>query len=714
MYTFDKPVKLLCSLMLIGIFGSCGGVSLGESSTYNITVDNNPASEKGGKFLYDLMASHTEADGALLWKSEDAEVTDKSINIHVSVDPELPSDYYIENRGRQTTLAAKTEATMEWMAYQILAQLAEHTTQFDVADLPPATMPHVHNSKYIGEFSFSYRDPHFGPNLDKEKSTMLGTNSVESSWGIWGHNLAKVLGNQRADVFAKVDNSVNRTQICFANNETYKLIESYITTNYGDGSNGIQYFMIMPNDNKIVCTCPQCTSLGNTADNATPAVSALVKRLALRFPQHIFFTSAYLSTQQAPKDKWPKNTGVLMSTIDIPKGVALSRNTQSMEKFLLTLDDWKKCTPNIYIWDYAANFDDYLTPLPVLYGLKKQLEFYKSWGVRGVFLNASGYDYSTFDDMKTYAASALMINTDLEVDSLCRRFFVKFYPVAGVAMSNYYLGLEKKMEKNKSPYNMYGSFKESLSYLDKNEFVEFYNAIDSLRRAAQEPEKTRLNKLYTALSYTRMQVAYLQRNGQYGYATSRGKTVAINPEIKYIYKQLAEYKQYKDLQNYKEDMGSIQVYLNSWTKLFDEAPFENLLMHEPISILSKSDENYRDARILNDGVLGFEGSYHQGWIISSSPDLRVQFKASSVASAKRMTLRFLLSSRHHIYLPEKIEVYKDGRLYSSVTPHNMNSNTIHTETLNVDLTGAELITIRMYKNKRYDRSSLACDEIQLN
>ena len=45
----------------------------------------------------------------------------------------------------------------------------------------------------------------------------------------------------------------------------------------------------------------------------------------------------------------------------------------------------ENATNKLYVWDYMCNFDDYLTPFPVLYLLKERLVFFHDLKINGVF-----------------------------------------------------------------------------------------------------------------------------------------------------------------------------------------------------------------------------------------------------------------------------------------------------------------------------------------
>lgn len=708
MLVFRQYLKII--LLFLFFPFSCGeragsSPSL-NSNAYNIIFEDDPVSKKWGDYLYRHLSNRSEGKGIINLKNKRENLK----TIRLKVDETLNHDYCIEHLDKELQLTAKNEQTTIWLIYQLIKQLSKCDSRFIANDLPPAIL-NCHS--HYENFDFSYREPHFSPNLEDDYPLIIGTNSVETDWGIWGHNLNKILhGNANDSIYAKGSFFSDSEQFCFSSDKTFRLIEKYISDNFGDKKEYTQRFMIMPNDNNIVCECSLCKANGNNTNNATPALSKLIIRLAHRFPYHSFFTSAYLTIEQSPKDQWPNNTGVLISTIDLPKGISLNEQ-KSVLNFLKKVNQWKNCTSNIYIWDYASNFDDYLTPLPIAYGMKKQFQFFKTNGIKGIFLNASGYDYSSFDDMKTFVAASLMMDTDLSVDSLCVQYFDQFYPKTGKLLSKYYLSLEKRIEEKNKAYNVYGGFKEALnSYLDIPEFIAFYNELPQFISIAEDEEKTKLEKLFVALSFTRLQIAYSLGANQYGFATINSKSLHVKPEIKEIYNRLSQYTKYKNLSNYKEANGNLGLYLKNWNKIFQNNPFKNLLLNEPITALSKLDEDYQEIQELNDGKLGFIGDYHQGWFINGADSLHVQFDASAIKNAKRISIRFLIDERHHISPPQKVEIYRDEVLYKEIIPVKENGNQTAIIKGDVNFVNSKFVTIKMYRNNY--KSTIACDEIVLN
>ena len=65
-----------------------------------------------------------------------------------------------------------------------------------------------------------------------------------------------------------------------------------------------------------------------------------------------------------PVDTMPANVGVMVSAIRWP----LSSLTGGKRRtdFDALVREWKEKCHIIYVWDYINNFDDYLTPFPIL------------------------------------------------------------------------------------------------------------------------------------------------------------------------------------------------------------------------------------------------------------------------------------------------------------------------------------------------------------
>lgn len=394
----------------------------------------------------------------------------------------------------------------------------------------------------------------YTPSNTKDVQQTMHTNHPDYDWGLWGHNLVKVIHDQLTDdMYATVDGHRTHDQLCFSSAALYKVVREYIIDQYGYGTdNYSERISIMPMDNKLACTCPRCRALGNTPGNATPAVTRFITRLAKEFPRHQFFTSAYHSTKQAPATALPANVGVFISSFPLPVQVDFT-HSKGYTEFLAMVKAWKQRCSRIYVWDYERNFDDYLSPFPCLLAMQSRLKLYAKLGVLGVFFNGSGDDYSAFDDMQTNVLAQLMDNPDLDVHDAVADYFQQYYPITADILTDYYWSLEQRARKSNCVLPLYGSMKEMCAaYLDADAFAKFRKQLDAASKQTMGDERHRLNALLTALAYTQLELC---RCGLLP------KDADMATEMRIVLKGHSEIK---GMVNRDESGHSIDNYLKQW------------------------------------------------------------------------------------------------------------------------------------------------------
>lgn len=168
-------------------------------------------------------------------------------------------------------------------AIPIDKKISKEDPRINGSDLPPAI---INLTDTCGTFAFDYQSIYSPSGLNPDYTGVMGLNNFDDSWGIWGHNLRKVLGDNVDKVYATIHGKTDDSQLCFSSEEMYRQIESYIVDNIGE--KGSSRFVIAPDDTPYACTCASCTAMGNTEKNATPAVTELLLRLSQRFPKHSF------------------------------------------------------------------------------------------------------------------------------------------------------------------------------------------------------------------------------------------------------------------------------------------------------------------------------------------------------------------------------------------------------------------------------------------
>lgn len=402
------------------------------------------------------------------------------------------------------------------------------------------------------EPAFQLRSIYSPTNALEEIRGQYATQHVDYDWDLWGHNLRKIVGRDAPrSVYATVADTLCRAQFCFSSEKLYSMVEAYILDQYGEGT--AEYsarICIMPQDNRLACTCRRCVMAGNGVGNATPAVTRMLSRLARRFPRHQFFTSSYHSTRAVPQQPLPENVGVFVSAIDLQLRYDFSR-AKGYDTFVNTVKQWRGKTRTLYVWDYERNYEDYLSPFPCLYAMQARLKLYRELGVDGVFVNGSGDEYSSFDDMQTVVLAQLLQNPDLDIDAAVSDFYDRNYPETAALISDYYLGLEHRTLQTNHLLPLYGSMEEMCeSYLDAEEFTQWRKALDRASKDCRGEERSRLNYLLTALSFTQLQLL---------------KTHAIPHDAQLeedMREVLSGHRELKGMEYYSETYLKIDDYLN--------------------------------------------------------------------------------------------------------------------------------------------------------
>lgn len=515
-------------------------VSLGYFDNYLIVGnDENKTDEKWADYLYNHLCNHTPVN-KFIYRS--FAIKDKCITISVHVDSSLDCDYKIERERESIRLSANNEDNMLWLIYQFIAAAAEEDERFVNNDIPPAIIK-LDNCQ--GTMAFEYRAIYSPTNSNEEMLPIRATHHIDYNWGIWGHNIKKIVADyDKDDIYAVQNGKMTKEQYCFSSPSLYNILDNYINDQFGKSGERIT---IMPNDNMIACTCSRCKAMGNTDKNATPAVAALLARLARKYPKHQFFMTAYNTNLEPPAKALPDNVGVMLSTFDIPMQCNF-RNSKGLHTFQKRLDAWKSVAKLMYVWEYSQNFDDYLTPYPCLYILQERFRYYKEQGIKGISINGSGDDFSTFDELHTYILSALLIDPDISVEDLTNKFCKQHYPLCYNMIAEYCLSLENKVKNENRELPYYGTMQDNIdSYLNAEEFETFWTTLDKESKKADTDERKQLSYMLTAMCYSRLELL---------------KHKKIEAEKKAdIIDILKNYKSVPHLLNYKETNGSLEEYL---------------------------------------------------------------------------------------------------------------------------------------------------------
>lgn len=696
MHTLFSVSKYITITIILSVFTCSTAVSRNQFSntTVYIILPQDKNSLKDNKWTeYLTTQSQNRSKDIIITNNLTVNHKD-SKTIYVHVDNTATNDYSISINDNKVRLTASSDKNMLWLIYQWIATISENDNRWNVQDLDPAIIDLKDSQQ---NFDFRYRSIYSSAMNAPDKIAISGDQHVDYDWGIWGHNLKKVFKNKEIplDAMATINGKKTNEQFCFSSEILKKSISEYISDSYGNGEDGnTGWFSIIPNDNMKVCTCDKCKKVGNTDKSATPAVTSLIIKLAKEFPFHNFYTSAYNSTTDIPKNKLPENIGVIISAMDLPLNT-LNTNSSQYTKWKEKVHQWQLVTNNIIIWDYMRNFDDYFTPYPCLLSIQNRLKWFKSLGIYGVFYNGSGDDYSTFDDLQTFIVSTLLKKTDIDVRDLTMKFLKNHYPQSYQILFDYYSKLEEQIKQNNITLEWYTGIDYALkTYLNPNDFKYFYQELDKVSKRSEDEKRKKLNMILTALNFTQLEII---RSGYMNNPTSKNDAS--------IFLELLEgYSNFKNMNKYKEANGSICEYINAWNKNIFFKLKENL------GVIIK--DEYSNGK-LTDGYYGFSNDYHLHWIFFNNKINELNIHTGNLNNKLELEFSFLYATKWKIGLPSKIEVYQDQILKKTWIPSNKAVDDFSVIKAHMDIItnkGNKNLKIIIYKG---ELDQIACDEIEI-
>lgn len=584
--------------------------------------------------------------------------------------------------------------------------------------------------RYAEKPAFVYREAYFRQAADYDYCLWNRTHKLEEFWGSWGHNLHRLIKEASgsptgpSSCYALHNGQRNPDQYCFTSADLYQLLVKGIQRKLIQVPDA-RYFAILPNDNLVVCSCDACRAAGNTAKDAAPALATLITKLASRFPELVFMMSSYGCTRSAPKQKMPLNSGVIISTIDYPKGIPIQKSAMAAQ-FQNLISDWKRKTNHVFIWDYVVQYSNYFDLFPVMKSFQDNLKWYQTLGVTGIFAHGSEEHYSIFDEVKSFVISSLLWNPNQNLDSLRYAVIENTYPENFESVNEYYDLAERAAYQAGKSLDIYGNISLAASiYMNPEKLDIFLYDIAEQLKVVKGNLKTRLARLQTALYFDKLENMRLSGVSEQGYAAiQKNGTWMIHPSVQPILDEFAAMMQASALTVFQERGMDLANYLRNWKEYIVNYSYNNLWFSKPVKIISASDEDFvkRAPKMLTDGAMGFE-EYTMHWLLQSTEDLVLEMNIPDGLSKPNLQVSLLNDPRHGILFPESIQVGVIGQTEGvqlpipgiwddAVTKHDF---VLH---LPAQLKGnIQIRLVRRRQNADGDllvKSSIACDEICLN
>lgn len=236
-------------------------------------------------------------------------------------------------------------------------------------------------------------------------------------------------------------------------------------------SSSARLFSFSQNDWGGACDCDSCRALASrTGGQSGPVVefvNALAEAIEEVHPEVMLDTLAYDHTMVPPRGlKLRHNVVVRFSGFharDRSKPVTDRANRAVRQ----ALEGWKEVAAHLRVWEYAVSYGpDGDLPLANLAVLARDLRFYHSAGVEGIFLQHDFPVSADMRDLKLWVLSKLMEEPGRDLEQLVEDFTDGFYGPAGRYVRRY-RGLLRRRAEGRAGFIGYHARAADYVHLDR-------------------------------------------------------------------------------------------------------------------------------------------------------------------------------------------------------------------------------------------------------
>ena len=583
---------------------------------------------------------------------------------------------------------------------------------------------------------FIYREVYYPDAHDAEFLEWNQLQQFEDLWGLWGHSYnklvpAKTYFQTHPEYYALVKGKRQPSQLCLSNEDVFRIVVGGLKKRMADNPDAL-YWSVSPNDDIGYCECDLCSATDKAQGSPSGSLIKFVNRVAAEFPDKKITTLAYGYTHRAPQSLKPAdNVFIFLSDIDAYRDKSLSQEA-SAGSFRNDLKVWGKLTPNIFIWDYITQFTNYLAPFPNFQTLGANIQYFKEYGVKGIFAQGSGDTYSEWAELRGYVIAKLLENDKADVKQLITLFLSNYYGNAAPYLEQYINLEQEQMVASKRKLDIYGNpINEWNTWLSPT-LLDQYSALFDKAEAAAEG-----NTLLTErVMRSRLPIEYtvLQQNRFYGiekfgvFIQENSGKWSVKPKLpEKVARFVAECKK-AGVTELSEGGLNPDQYQAEWNNIFKAGVTPSKSVGASVTLQYPFAEDYpaKGSRTIVDGNPGYN-DFSYNWLCFYGVPMVATIDLGKSQTVSQIKMHFLDDPRHWIFLPEnvQVDVSTDGAVYHSFAYLKSPANEEHyevtikdydargkTETIRyIKVTASNLSALPTWRYKDNKKPTIACDEV---
>ena len=525
-----------------------------------------PDADSMGKAFAAVLEKMTGQAPEVTGIAADAAPPESSLVLRIVDDPKATEDaFHIRTEGGRVVITARAPMGLRFGFYQLMERLGCRFWAWDDETIPALPSVRVDPLDISWVPPFLMHDLMNREAMTKQNDFVSKIRSVSPVQFTGNHNIQSMLkafaeaNPKEVYPLVKVKDKVTKEvtkEVREFNNLHYCYtapgiaealaaeLEKEVVKRKGDVKHFI-YFAGMGDWYGGVCECERCQKIydeetwtnpdGEKRLGVTATLLRMVNKAAeildAKYPGIQVGTFAYMSLEAPPAKTVPREN----VSIYVPRlrhSASSPANAGGNRSFWLNLERWCQIAKGrVDVWEYGANYVNFIYPYPVLSTMAESIKAYHGIGLRGLMIQGN---YASMGGdaivMNNWVWSRLMSDPSLDTDKLVQEFTEGYYGPAAPAVRDYLKILESTI---KSPdAKPISEFSDALkSYLTPKVLEALTAKIAEARKLVSAPEHAqylpRVNDLAMGVDAARLwkEGPMKERDGRYiradfGYDTS--------------------------------------------------------------------------------------------------------------------------------------------------------------------------------------------------
>lgn len=543
-----------------------------------------------------------------------------------------------------------------------------------------AECPKIRNIEVPAELAitekspFEYREVYSTAILDDEYLDWYKLHNLDELWGLWGHSYFKLISPQlfksNPELFSYFRGKRRPLQLCLSNEEVFQRSVEKLDELFPNDPEK-KYWSISANDGVGHCECDECNLVNQDEGGPQGSLIRFVNKIAEKYPDKTFTTLAYGATATPTLKIVPReNVIIFLSNIDIYRNKPV-KSEESAKFFRSNLDGWLRLTPNVFVWDYATQFTNYLAPFPDVFNLEENIDYYRKKGVKGLFVQMGGEDHVDNNALKTYLLSKHLWSDKSADEDKIEKFLNGYYGKSTPFVRKYLSLLSETLDKSNSKLDIYGNpINEFDSYLSPSHILIYNSILDEAESLAENKKiLNRIRRLRLGPDFTALQQAKFFGRENHGiFEQNKSGKWIVKKEIKKKVRSFIYHANKNKITQLSEGGQSLAEYEAEWQTIFKKGAPENLAIGAEIQYSHDWVADYpaKEERTLVDGMYGLN-DFSYNWLLFDESHT-VTLDLQDQIFVKTVSPTFLQDQRHWIFLPSNVELSAshDGNEFESI------------------------------------------------